>query len=932
MILANQNERIKILYQYHIIDTEPEIIFDELVQLTADICETPVVFISFIDERREWLKAKLGLTITELPQNLAFGYSTIQQTGVLIIPDLSQDQNFVHHPLVISEPYLRFYAGVPLIDASGFVLGCLSVMDFVPRQLNSQKQKALAGLAKQVMRCLDLHRQRFLEQNQNNWQLLFTEHPNPLWIYDSETLQYLDVNEAALAHYGYSHDEFLQMKITDIHLPEDISMLMVHLTEQNNTQSQRSSRWRHIHKNGQIIFVELISNAIQYGVHWARLVTIRDITENQKKELVLRENEITFNTIYQAIPVPLIISRVSDGLILYANQECQRTFYLTPEQLINCYTSELYFNEDEHQRLLNSFRESGSIYHYEIQMKRANGNDFWAIASLKYLKFNQEAAILKIFYDINEQKKSAAKLQAENKFLQTLFESIPLMIAIIDVDGKVQWVNPYLERGLGWSLQDFQSDRIWNELYPDPQYCEYVKDFIQTKQAVWADFKTYSRDGKIVDTSWTNIQLPNGQTVGIGKDITERKQYELALQAQLEREKLMGAVAQRIRQSLDLQDILNATVQEVRDLLQVDRVVVYQFAPDMSGTIVAESVGENWTVSLNIKIKDTCFQTGGGQDYYQGKKRAIANIYTAGLSECHLNLLARFEVKANLVVPIILEVGNQNSGSRLWGLLVAHQCSNPREWEENQLDLLDQLTVQIAIAIQQSIIFQQAQKELQQRQKIEVELRSALAEKEVLLKEVHHRVKNNLQIVSSLLQLQSQTFQDPEVIRALRESQNRIDSISLIHKNLYTAPNIGQLDVTEYINNLATSLVTSYQIVPGRIGLEIDIDTVSLDVDQAIACGLVINELISNALKHAFPNGRSGKITIVLHSNNNHIQMTVQDDGIGLPDELDWRNTNSLGLSLVYDLVTEQLEGNITVEHHQGTKFYIDFPQLTWHK
>ena len=155
-------------------------------------------------------------------------------------------------------------------------------------------------------------------------------------------------------------------------------------------------------------------------------------------------------------------------------------------------------------------------------------------------------------------------------------------------------------------------------------------------------------------------------------------------------------------------------------------------------------------------------------------------------------------------------------------------------------------------------IFQQAQTELAERQKAEINLRSALAEKEVLLKEIHHRVKNNLQIVSSLLQLQSQTLKDPEVIRVFRESQNRIDSISLIHKNLYTSPNIGQLDVADYIENLATSLLISYQIVPGKIGLETNIDAVHLNVDQAIACGLIINELISNALKHAFPQQQTG--------------------------------------------------------------------------
>jgi len=209
------------------------------------------------------------------------------------------------------------------------------------------------------------------------------------------------------------------------------------------------------------------------------------------------------------------------------------------------------------------------------------------------------------------------------------------------------------------------------------------------------------------------------------------------------------------------------------------------------------------------------------------------------------------------------------------------------------------------------------------------QFRSALAEKEVLLKEIHHRVKNNLQIISSLLELQSQTVKDPEVHKALRESRNRIESISLVHKNLYTNSNIGHLNIAEYINNLVDSLIVSYQVLPNKVEIQTNIDTVDLTVDQAIACGLVVNELVSNSLKHAFPEMRTGKITIHLYTENSNVKLTIQDNGVGLPNGLDWTNTTSLGLSLVYDLVVEQLEGNITIERCQGSTYRIQFPQST---
>ena len=768
-------------------------------------------------------------------------------------------------------------------------------------------------------------------ESQRSFNLLFSKNPTPMWVYNQNNLQFLDVNEAAVVHYGYSREEFLQMRITDICPSEDVPILLEYL-EQKHSNLDFTGRWRHQRKDGQIIDIEISTQIIDYGSYKARLVHIRDITEHKQIERTLQQSEARFRVISEAIPIPFIISRVSDGLILYANTEFFQTFQFSPEYLVNRKKiGDFYHNLTDLEVLLTVFNQQGFIHNYELQLKKADGTRFWAIVSLQYLNFNNKSAILTVFNDINDRKNAETKLQEQNEFLRIIFKSIPLMIALVAPNCKLQWVNQEWENILGWKFQDFQTRNVLEVLYPNLEYRQHVINFMQSAQRNWGDFRTQMRNGRLLDTSWTYVYLSNGQIIGIGQDITERKQTELALKAQAEREQLMRTVSQRIRQSLNLQDILNATVREVRDLLCVDRVVVYQFDSEMIGTIMAESVEPGWTVSLGIQIHDTCFQTGAEVEYYQGRKRAIANIYEAGLTDCHIRLLEQFEVKANLVVPILLEVSSQNPGSHIWGLLIAHQCSGFRDWEQNQLDLLDQVTVQLAIAIQQSSILEQAKTELVQRQKAQIKLKTALAEKEVLLKEVHHRVKNNLQIVSSLLQLQSQTLKDPEIIKVFRESQNRIESISLIHKNLYTSANIGQIDVADYISNLAASLLISYQICPGKISLETDIDSVSLNVDQAIACGLVINELVSNALKHAFPNQQAGTISIALRNADNSIEMTIRDNGIGLPDNLDWTNTDSLGLSLVYDLVTEQLEGDITLERNHGTVFKIKFTQLTLH-
>ena len=182
-------------------------------------------------------------------------------------------------------------------------------------------------------------------------------------------------------------------------------------------------------------------------------------------------------------------------------------------------------------------------------------------------------------------------------------------------------------------------------------------------------------------------------------------------------QQLIAQIALKIRSSSDLSSILNTAVREVRLLLKCDRVIIYRFAPDMSGDIVAESVKSKFKESLGKNIIDTCFQQGRGNEYKQGKTLSIDNIYTAGLSKSHLDLLETFQVKAHVVVPILLA-----STSRLWGLLIAHQCSQFRHWETDEVELLDKLAVQLAIALQQSELIASLKNELDARKKVEEEL------------------------------------------------------------------------------------------------------------------------------------------------------------------------------------------------------------------
>ncbi|MCX9080555.1 MAG: PAS domain S-box protein, partial [Candidatus Methanoperedens sp.] len=207
----------------------------------------------------------------------------------------------------------------------------------------------------------------------------------------------------------------------------------------------------------------------------------------------------------------------------------------------------------------------------------------------------------------------------------------------------------------------------------------------------------------------------------------------------------------------------------------------------------------------------------------------------------------------------------------------------------------------------------------------EEQIKASLREKEVLLQEIHHRVKNNMQVISSLIALQAGYTEDEQVHQMFRESQSRIRSMALVHEQLYRSHDLARIDFSRYIGELTSNLMHSYQKTLGRIRLEVHSDPIFLDVDTAIPCGLIINELVSNALKHAFPNGRDGIINIEFHLNSEQsLTLIVRDNGVGFPEELNVHRTETLGLQLVTSL-TAQLNATIGLQQANGTMFEIRF-------
>ena len=215
--------------------------------------------------------------------------------------------------------------------------------------------------------------------------------------------------------------------------------------------------------------------------------------------------------------------------------------------------------------------------------------------------------------------------------------------------------------------------------------------------------------------------------------------------------------------------------------------------------------------------------------------------------------------------------------------------------------------------------------DISERKRAEEQIKASLAEKEVMLKEIHHRVKNNLQVISSLVGLQADGSKDEAVRQVLQDVIYRVRSMALVHEKLYQSANLAHMDFAEYTRSLLNYLWRAHGAAAAAVRLTLDLEPVSLPADTAVTCGLILNELAVNALKHAFQGRADGEVTISLHSGTDRqIRLCVADNGVGLPVGFDWRQTRSLGLRLV-QMLSRQLDATVEVSSGYGTRFEIVF-------
>ncbi len=216
--------------------------------------------------------------------------------------------------------------------------------------------------------------------------------------------------------------------------------------------------------------------------------------------------------------------------------------------------------------------------------------------------------------------------------------------------------------------------------------------------------------------------------------------------------------------------------------------------------------------------------------------------------------------------------------------------------------------------------------------KADNKIRESLKEKEILLREIHHRVKNNLQIISVLLSLQSEEIEDPQILEKYKESENRIHSMALIHERMYQSKDLSSIDFSDYVENLIADITYAYGFDTQMLEIKMDLDKSNLSIETVMPLGLIINELVSNSLKYAFKDVENNKISIIFKKEeNNKFKLEIIDNGRGFPEDIDFKNTKSLGLQLVNELVS-QIDGIINLERNKGSHFTIHFQEPDYKK
>lgn len=669
--------------------------------------------------------------------------------------------------------------------------------------------------------------------------------------------------------------------------------------------------------------------------------TISQVIIAGKAEEALRASEARFRSLIQhSSDIIRIINR--EGLIVYDSPSSENILGYQPGHMIGKTPAE-FIHPDDRERVL---RDLGEVFEKrndgkptEFRILKADGT-YLEVESVgsNMIGLPGVDGVVVTTRPITERKSAEEALRKSEKKYRELVESANSIIIRWDVEGNIKFANEFAREFFGYSESEIAGKNLFGTIVPktdnSDQYIAVLmrKIALHPEQYLTTVNKNVRKNGESVWISWTNKPIldDNGNVIenlSVGNDITAQKLVEEERNNTVEFLRLVNA-------SQGTGDLIRSVTSFFRRQSGCEAVGIrlkegddypyfeyrgfpgefiqtenYLCSRDFSGEIIYDSAGnpvyECMCGNVIQKRFDPCkpFFTARGSFWTNSTTELLATCTEADRQAMIRNRCNRSGYESVALIAL-------SFGDHRLGLLQMNDRRKGRFTPEI-IALWERLSDYLAVALA--------------KLQTEEALRGSLKEKEVLLKEVHHRVKNNLQIITSLLSLQMAKFEDPRILMALTESQSRIRSMALLHEKLYQSKDISSINFGDYIRGLISSIRYTYGTSPENILVDVSVDDVQFGIDTAIPCGLIINELTTNAFKYAFPAGRQGLLTIKIAAESSGLtEIVISDNGIGLPEGFDMDQVTSLGLQLVISLVN-QLEGEIDLKTDCGVTYRITF-------
>ncbi|MBN2078077.1 MAG: PAS domain S-box protein [Spirochaetes bacterium] len=621
---------------------------------------------------------------------------------------------------------------------------------------------------------------------------------------------------------------------------------------------------------------------------------------------ITRSSPGLFQSMFSLNPAASAVTTIDEGVVLNVNRALLDLTGYHENEIIGRKTGELDLWADPAQReeMIRHIREQDSINHFETKLRRKSGEIRNCLFSGNIITVDGTSCLLSIVIDITDRKRVEEQIRRSREEYRESVDNSPAGIFKYSYPGGLTFVNAAMAEIFGYDSPEEMIRKVTDvehHIYYDP--AEGMSTFRLLKNYGGfrnMEYRCRKRDGSPfwVMASCRAMADETGRISvvdGYFTDITKRKEAEEALARELAVNRSLGGVYEKILGvSLSMDELCDIVLASAAELTESVIVLVSQ---------TDASPGELARVHRARGIDGTA-----APEFLDAFRRLIAND-DGSVRECMVENDAPPAAILGATGPTLmryLAVPAMMRGDLL-GLIVAANAE--RDYSISDRESMKRLAAVFAIAINR----------IRNEEQIDISMR----ENNLLLKEIHHRVKNNMQIISSLLGLQAGHVKDEGDAALFKVSQDRVRSMALVHEKLYRSDTLAGLDFREYVTDLVRQLSDSYSI-EGRINIRVNAERVFVSIDNAIPCSLVIYELVSNALKHAFPGEAGGRIDIDFSRCGDSYVLRVCDDGTGLPEGLDFLDTATLGLQLVNALV-QQLRGSIRLEDVPGTSYLISF-------